>query len=327
MADFINDELEGVKIGYKKIDGTELVSCVPALVQFRMMRTKHKSLVINYHFPEGYPNEPLATELKSRYLSDRLLEGLVKVADEEAKKMLGEKQVLQMTRFFRRFIDDNPLCVCSDEIADIKRNMIGPTDEIKLKQKTSQVVLKMNEGSYFMTTNLLIPDEYPLKQLGFEIASHNFPDALLINISSQSVEIARRCVQPPLKPKPKAPPFEPKPSLGKVAKYLIEIMRDFPNELCPVCNEPALPIDAKDVERNPKGEKHIERMYCNHLYHQGCVNSYMKQPPFTGGKKCLKCGHRLFHEKWKVAPEIQEARWAHKEARRRELEEVVDFLE
>lgn len=37
MADFINDELEGVKIGYKKIDGTELVSCVPALVQFRMM--------------------------------------------------------------------------------------------------------------------------------------------------------------------------------------------------------------------------------------------------------------------------------------------------
>lgn len=71
-----------------------------------------------------------------------------------------------MTRFFRRFIDDNPLCVCSDEIADIKRNMIGPTDEIKLKQKTSQVVLKMNEGSYFMTTNLLIPDEYPLKQLG-----------------------------------------------------------------------------------------------------------------------------------------------------------------
>jgi len=47
----------------------------------------------------------------------------------------------------------------------------------------------------------------------------------------------------------------------------------------------------------------------------------------SGGKKCPACGNRIYHEKWKITPELAEARWAHKEARRRELSEVVDFLE
>ena len=47
----------------------------------------------------------------------------------------------------------------------------------------------------------------------------------------------------------------------------------------------------------------------------------------AGGKKCPACGKRIFHEKWKVTPELAEARWAHKEARNRELDEVTDFFE
>ena len=47
----------------------------------------------------------------------------------------------------------------------------------------------------------------------------------------------------------------------------------------------------------------------------------------SAGKFCPACGKQIFHEKWKVSPELQEARWAHKQARQRELAEVVDFLE
>lgn len=47
----------------------------------------------------------------------------------------------------------------------------------------------------------------------------------------------------------------------------------------------------------------------------------------TGGKKCPSDGKQIFHDKWKVSPELAEARWAHKQARQRELDEVVDFLE
>ena len=48
-------------------------------------------------------------------------------------------QILPIATFIRKFIDDNPLCVCSDEISKIKRTMLVESDEIKLKQKTSQV--------------------------------------------------------------------------------------------------------------------------------------------------------------------------------------------
>ena len=71
-----------------------------------------------------------------------------------------------MTKFIRRFIDDNPLCVCSDAITKIRRTLLGPSDEMKLKQKTSQIVLNLSEQQYFLTACLTVPDDYPLMQLG-----------------------------------------------------------------------------------------------------------------------------------------------------------------
>lgn len=47
---------------------------------------------------------------------------------------------------------------------------------------------------------------------------------------------------------------------------------------------------------------------------------------FSGGKKCLKCKERIFHDKWNVHPKLAEERWAHQEARRREVAEVAEFL-
>ena len=47
---------------------------------------------------------------------------------------------------------------------------------------------------------------------------------------------------------------------------------------------------------------------------------------FPGGKKCPGCSQRIFHEKWKVTPELAEARWAHEQAKSRELGEVVEFF-
>ena len=53
----------------------------------------------------------------------------------------------------------------------------------------------------------------------------------------------------------------------------------------------------------------------------------MKTPPFKGGKNCPLCNKRIYHEKWRLTPEVAEARWASKEARDRELEEVAEFFE
>lgn len=53
----------------------------------------------------------------------------------------------------------------------------------------------------------------------------------------------------------------------------------------------------------------------------------MKFSFFLAGKFCPNCGQQIFHDKFKVSAELAEARWAHKQARQRELAEVVDFLE
>ena len=46
----------------------------------------------------------------------------------------------------------------------------------------------------------------------------------------------------------------------------------------------------------------------------------------AGGKKCLVCGERVAHDKWNISPHLAEQRWAHHQARLREIDEVVDFL-
>ena len=70
----------------------------------------------------------------------------------------------------------------------------------------------------------------------------------------------------------------------------------------------------------------MEKVYCGHLFHHKCLDVYMKTPPFDGGKKCPECAKRIYHDKWNASPEVAEARWAHEQAKHRELADVVDFL-
>ncbi len=50
-------------------------------------------MVVCFMFPDNYPNDPIIMELKSKVLSDRLLDGLSRVCEEEAKKLTGQRQV------------------------------------------------------------------------------------------------------------------------------------------------------------------------------------------------------------------------------------------
>ena len=57
---------------------------------------------------------------------------------------------------------------------------------------------------------------------------------------------------------------------------------------------------------------------------QCCITTTCSAP--AGGKKCLVCGERVAHDKWNISPRLAEQRWAHHQARLREIDEVVDFL-
>ncbi|CAD5115812.1 unnamed protein product [Dimorphilus gyrociliatus] len=326
MSEKILEELKEVKEKILSIPNTELISCVPAIVQIKITLTKYKQLVVCMQFSDNYPYDCLLVELKSKLLSDNLLQKMTKICEEELRKFEGEKQIIHLVKFVKNFIIDNPLCVCSDEILSLK-NLLTDGDEIKLKQKVSKIILKLREGSYMINSSFTIPNDYPVSRINVTISDCNLPEVLRVNCESQCQELARRAVEPPLKRKSSDPPFEPTPSLLKISEFIINnVIRKYPTMLCPCCHKSALPADAMDVVKDHQADQFVERVYCGHLFHHKCIDDYMKTPPFTGGKKCPSCGSRIFHDKWRATPELAEARWAHKQARQRELDEVVDFL-
>ncbi|CAM1294490.1 Uncharacterised protein g1027 [Pycnogonum litorale] len=199
----ISDELEDIrKHCTDQIEGSEVIACLPAIVRISITRTKYKQITAVLQFPENYPSDPLITELKSKALPDKLLEGLTKACDQEAKKYLGRPQILRILKFLRQFIDEKPLCICSHEINQIKCRL-SEDDECKIVQKTSSVHLKLVQRRYYISIKFTVPDYYPDEQLTVEEKDSNFPPVFRRWFVAQSTEIARQCIQPPLKKKPK----------------------------------------------------------------------------------------------------------------------------
>ncbi|XP_068745402.1 uncharacterized protein [Montipora capricornis] len=324
----IESELEMVKKSLsEKIEGCEILSCHPVAVNVRITRTKFKSVVAVLQFPEKYPTSAVIVEIKSKTLSPRLLIKLTELCDQEAKKLLGRQQVIPVLSFVRRFLDENPLIACSEELQYIKSRLLTEVDQLKVKQKAGILNICANQDKYFLDVKIAVPDDYHTAAVRIDLRESNFPENLVRVFLGRAVDMARQCVEPPLQRTPKNPPFEPKPSLKLVCDFLVaECVRACPRETCPICQKRALPEDPKEAITDPTDPQFVERIYCNHLFHFGCLDKYMKTPPFQGGKKCPSCKQRIYHERWKVTPRLAEERWAHHEAKKRELSEVVDFL-
>lgn len=43
----------------------------------------------------------------------------------------------------------------------------------------------------------------------------------------------------------------------------------------------------QDIVMNGKDENYIERVYCGHLFHHGCLDKFMNTPPFQGKVICM----------------------------------------
>lgn len=112
--------------------------------------------------------------------------------------------MLFITEFVHQYIEENRLCSCVDEIHYLKRTLLEKdVDKLQLKQKDSHVVVHIAQNKYFFRVKILIPELYPEETTKIEVQEHNFPEPLKLFFVSQANEIARRCVQPPLRPNPK----------------------------------------------------------------------------------------------------------------------------
>lgn len=201
-------------------------------------------------------------------------------------------QTLITLKFIDNYLRENPLCIAYEEIYAIKQMLRRKNDlgtgggELKCMQKTSNVLLVVNEGDFYYKAKFHVPEEYPAVCIGFVEHKSNFPEALLRFLNGQAKEIARKCVEPPLRSNYQND-FVVKPSLLPSLQFLVEAVSDFTSELCPVCNSKCLPSQACDVELRDTFDSYVERVYCGHLYHLGCLKKYMREPPFPpGGKLC-----------------------------------------
>mmetsp|Transcript_42751 Transcript_42751/g.101484 ORF Transcript_42751/g.101484 Transcript_42751/m.101484 type:complete len:260 (-) Transcript_42751:516-1295(-) len=67
-----------------------------------------------------------------------------------------------------------------------------------------------------------------------------------------------------------------------------------------------------------------ERLFCGHIYHLRCLETYINNPPFDKG--CKVCGQTLSHHKFCTDAKVLESRWAFKEARQREIDDVKELM-
>ena len=56
-------------------------------------RTRYKQMTVCIQFPDEYPKTPLIVEIKSKHISQKLINGLAELSEAEAKKHLGRPQV------------------------------------------------------------------------------------------------------------------------------------------------------------------------------------------------------------------------------------------
>ena len=59
------------------------------------------------------------------------------------------------------------------------------------------------------------------------------------------------------------------------------------------------------------------------------MKKYLETPPFDkGNKQCPTCGKPIFHKNFKAAGDLKiaQTRWASKEAHKREVREVAEFM-
>lgn len=264
-----------------------------------------------------------------------------------------------MLKSIGSYLRENPLCIIYQEYADVKSRLLD-SSSLKLKQKTSTVTLVARGGTYYFKIKISVPIDYPHSCVTWDEYDSNLPVMLVRFLNGQAKELARQCVEAPLRAGNSS--FEPRPSFERAIGFLVDATYEFQKELCPICKLIVLPPSADDVCTDDTRDEYVERVYCGHIFHQGCLKKYMREPPFpAGGKLCPAqkkhprsdekrkimaavaaerkssknattsvesiCGIRLSHDRWGLNVKLAEARWAQQQARVRELEEVIDFLQ
>uniref|UniRef100_A0A034VGU1 RWD domain-containing protein n=1 Tax=Bactrocera dorsalis TaxID=27457 RepID=A0A034VGU1_BACDO len=124
----INFEIEEIrKLCENTVPNSKIIACIcgeSPLVRVDITENEsYRQLTVCLRFPTNYPDESILVELKSRTLSNKFLDGLATLSEKHARQHLGKPQGLHVLRFVQQYLTENPLCVCFDEIQDLRRDL------------------------------------------------------------------------------------------------------------------------------------------------------------------------------------------------------------
>eukprot|EP00736_Rhodelphis_marinus_P013684 Rmarinus@m.7145 len=323
--DAVQDELEVLK---KEYSASQLLSCFHHFVQVCFQESDFRALTVSIQFPDAYPEAVLFVELKSKTLSAEVLSKLTAGAEAEGKSLVGKPQVLAVLRFCQKALG-GAFVTAYHDIRRLKE--IIPKENMILYEKHRQILFRFQEKAYKFFCRVTVPSLYPGQELAMEVSETNFSPQFQRMFVDHAREIARRCAHPPRPPpkKGQAPPPPPPPehSLYKVATFLMnDCVWRFPREGCSLCRKRVLPDDPSAQSKTLSKQLKIERIYCGHLFHWGCLDKFMSSPPFNT-KPCPRCGKQIYHRDWSTNMKYLETKWANKEARKREIKDVSEFLD
>ncbi|KAG2445760.1 hypothetical protein HXX76_000365 [Chlamydomonas incerta] len=121
---------------------------------------------------------------------------------------------------------------------------------------------------------------------------------------------------------------EPRPSLWPAVCYMGSRCVGLLCEgRCVACGKWLLPRDPAQLEQVPAGMRLLRLVTCGHFFHHKCIEGLLAEPPFgRDGCPVSGCGERISHHRLVTEPQVLEARWAGRQARRREIEDAASIL-
>ncbi|XP_055626017.1 uncharacterized protein LOC129768404 [Toxorhynchites rutilus septentrionalis] len=284
----IEDELAEVtrRCSVEMPDAT-ILECTNIRIMVDIRQTQSRHLVVLLCYPLDYPENKMQLEFRSQTLSEIFMEQLANICDDESAHFRGRPQAMNILLFIDHFLRNNPLCIVTREVFNLRKHLEGSNGTMKLRHPTSMVCLSARGGYYYFNARFFVPEGYPAEQIKWDTCTSNLPAALKLYVDGQAREIARQCVEPPPSEVESSQPFVPIPSLERTLQFIIEALDGFDEELCPICHEFSLPESPKEVATSDEDDRFVIRMVCGHVYHNGCLKRFLKEPPIPpDGKLC-----------------------------------------
>lgn len=112
------------------------------------------------------------------------------------------------------------------------------------------------------------------------------------------------------------------PSLFHTVRFLVcDYVHRLPLEPCQSCSTLVLPEEPAGAGAE-RGPHRPVRTFCGHWLHHDCLDAWLTQPPFI--RQCPVCDRRIWHPDWPEDHKQLEKAWQVKEARQREMDDVMD---